>query len=79
MLDLGNMCYRNEQHKKRYEQNPQDFEMTTLIFDQQGKLQKAVREKTGKLFSIFDLERLAKELDIQLSDDWEVGPFMEFD
>ena len=79
MLDLGDMCYRSEQHKKRYEQHPQDFEMSLLTFDQEGKLKKTVREKTGKLFSIFDLERLAKELNVQLSDEWESGPFMDFD
>lgn len=78
MLDLGDMCYRDEQHKEKYEEYPQNFEMVTLIFDEEGKLKKAVRKKTGKMLSLFDLERLVKELDIQLSEDWQSGPFMEF-
>ena len=78
MLDLGNMCYRDEQHKEKYEVHPQNFEMVTLTFDEEGKLKKAIRKKTGKMLSIFDLERLVEELDIQLSEDWQSGPFMEF-
>lgn len=79
MLDLGTVCYRNEQHKRKYEQHPQNFtETAILFFDQEGRLKKAVREKTGKKFDIFNLQRLAKELEVQLSEDWEVGPFMEF-
>lgn len=78
MLDTGDIVYRDLAHKQKYEQNPEDFEMNILTFDEEGKLKKAVRKKTGKLFSIFDLERLAEELDVQLSDEWESGPFMEF-
>ena len=78
MLDLNNVCYKNEQHKRKYEQHPQDFEMNLLTFDQDGKLKKAVIEKTGRLFSIFELEILAEELGVQLSEDWQSGPFMFF-
>ncbi len=79
MLDLGNICYRSEQHKRKYEQHPQDFEMYLLTFDQDGKLKKAVIEKTGRLFSICELEILAEELGVQLSEDWQSGPFMFFE
>lgn len=79
MLDLGDICYKNEQHKKRYEQYPQNFEMNLLTFDQDGKLKKAKIEKTGRLFSIFELEILAEELGVQLSEDWQSGPFMKFE
>ena len=52
--------------------------MNLLTFDQDGKLKKAVIEKTGRLFSIFELEILAEELGVQLSEDWQSGPFMFF-
>ena len=67
MLDLGKVCYNDEQHKKKYEQHPQNFKMMVLDFDQKGEKIKGGREKkSGRELSFVELKKIAEELGVQL-------------
>lgn len=67
MLDLGKICFNDEQHKKKYEQCPQDFEMVVLSFDQKGEKIKGGKEKrSGRELSFVELMGIAEELGVQL-------------